>query len=157
MAKVKVLPEMSARADYQEDFFAWTQEQAQILRSRGTLGLDWDNLAEEIDSMGRRDRRELESRLRLILHHLLKWQAQPGLRGRGWQSTLREQRRQAAKLLKESPSLRPQLTALIGEAYPEALTDALDETGLRLQAFPAECVFSIDQILDPDYLPDDAR
>ena len=80
---------MSARADYQEDFFAWTQEQAQILRSRGTLGLDWDNLAEEIDSMGRRDRRELESRLRLILHHLLKWQAQPGLRGRGWQSTLR--------------------------------------------------------------------
>jgi hypothetical protein len=67
MAKVKVLPQ-TARVDYERDFFAWTQEQAQILRARETLELDWDNLAEEIDSMGRRDRRELESRLRRILH-----------------------------------------------------------------------------------------
>jgi hypothetical protein len=157
MAKVKALPETRARADYEGDFFAWTQEQAQILRTRGTVGLDWDNLAEEIDSMGRRDRRELENRLRLILHHLLQWHAQPGLRGRSWQSTLREQRRQSAKLLKESPSLRQQVTALIRQAYPEALADALDETGLRPQTFPAECVFSIEQILDPDYLPDHTR
>lgn len=155
MAKVKARPESAARADYERDFFAWTQEQAQILRARGTLGLDWDNLAEEIDSMGRRDRRELESRLRLIIHHLLKWHAQPGLRGRSWQSTLREQRRQAEKLLKESPSLRPQLLPLVHEAYPEALADALDETGLRPQSFPASCPFTVEQIVDPAYLPDD--
>ena len=149
---------MSLRASadlYENDFFAWTQNQAGLLRARDPRGLDWDNLAEEIDSMGRRDRRELESRLRLILHHLLKWQAQPGLRSRSWQSTLREQRREAEKLLKESPSLHPQLPALINEAYPEALADALDETGFRPQAFPIDCRFTIEQILDPDYLPDD--
>jgi hypothetical protein len=95
MARVKVRPDTAASADYERDFFAWTQEQARILRARGTLGLDWDNLAEEIDSMGRRDRRELESRLRRIIHHLLKWQVQPEGRGRSWRDTLTEQRRQA--------------------------------------------------------------
>ena len=155
MAKVKALSETMAGRDYEEDFFAWTQEQARLLRARDARGLDWDNLAEEIDSMGRRDRRELESRLRLILLHLLKWQAQPGLRGRSWQSTLREQRRQAEKLLKESPSLHPQLPALIEEAYADALADALDQTGLRPQAFPVDCLFTVEQILDPHYLPDD--
>jgi Domain of unknown function DUF29 len=155
MAKAKARPEMAARADYEADFFAWTQEQARLLRDRDARGLDWENLAEEIDSMGRRDRRELESRLRLILHHLLKWRVQPGLRGPSWQSTLREQRRQAAKLLKESPSLRPQLPALIEEAYPDALADALDDTGLPLQNFPADCPFTVVQVLDAAYLPAD--
>jgi hypothetical protein len=155
MAKVKELPETAARADYEGDFFAWTQEQAKILRAHRTAGLDWENLAEEIDSMGRRDRRELESRLRLMLHHLLKWRVQPGLRGRSWQRTLIEQRRQAEKLLNESPSLRPQVPALIDEAYPDALADAIDETGLGPQTFPAECPFTVEQILDPQYLPDD--
>jgi hypothetical protein len=155
MAKVKELPETAARADYEGDFFAWTQEQAKILRAHRTAGLDWENLAEEIDSMGRRDRRELESRLRLMLHHLLKWRVQPGLRGRSWQRTLIEQRRQAEKLLNESPSLRPQVPALIDEVYPDALADAIDETGLGPQTFPAECPFTVEQILDPQYLPDD--
>jgi hypothetical protein len=155
MAKVKLRAEMTARADYEADFFAWTQEQARLLRGRDARGLDWENLAEEIDSMGRRDRRELESRLRLILHHLLKWRVQPGLRGPSWQSTLREQRRQAAKLLKESPSLRPQLPALIDEAYPDALADALDETGLPRQNFPPDSPFTVAQVLDAAYVPED--
>lgn len=154
MAKVKALPQ-AARAGYQGDFFAWTQEQAQLLRTRGTLGLDWDNLAEEVDSMGRRDRRKLESRLRRILHHLLKWQVQPGLRGPSWRSTLIEQRRQAEKLLGESPSLRSQLQELADEAYPDAVRDAIDETGLRPQTFATHCPFTVEQILDPEYLPDD--
>jgi Domain of unknown function DUF29 len=155
MAKVKLRAEMTARADYEADFFAWTQEQAQLLRARGRLGLDWDNLAEEIESMGRRDRRELESRLRKIIHHLLKWQVQPERRGRSWRDTLIEQRRQAEKLLKESPSLRPQLLDLRDEAYPDALRDAVRDTGLRPQTFPAECPFSVAQILDPTYVPED--
>jgi uncharacterized protein DUF29 len=95
MTKLKVRPQAARRGDYEADFFAWTQGQAQILRARATLGLDWDNLAEEIESMGRRDRRKLESRFRRILHHLLKWQAQPGLRGPSWRRILCEQRRQA--------------------------------------------------------------
>jgi Domain of unknown function DUF29 len=155
MARVKVREGRAARADYERDFFAWTQEQARILRARGTLGLDWDNLAEEIDSMGRRDRRDLESHLRRIIHHLLKWQVQPERRGRSWRDTLIEQRRQAEKLLKESPSLRSQLVELRDEAYPDAVRDAVSDSGLRPQTFPSNCVFSIDQILDPDYLPED--
>lgn len=155
MAKANARAETAARAEYGHDFFAWTRQQAQHLRARDARALDWDNLAEEIDSMGRRDRRELESQVRLILHHLLKWQAQPGLRGRSWQRTLREQRRQAEKMLKESPSLRTLLPILIGEAYPDALADALDETGLRPQHFPADCPYSADQILDPACVPED--
>jgi hypothetical protein len=157
MAKVKVLPEVAARADYEQDFFAWTQEQARLLRARDARSQDWGNLAEEIDSMGRRDRRELESRLRLILHHLLKWQVQPELRSPSWRNTLIEQRRQAEKLLKESPSLQPQVPALRDEAYPDAVRDTVHETGLRALAFPADCPFTIEQILDPAYLPDDER
>jgi hypothetical protein len=155
MAKVKLRAEMTARADYEADFFAWTQEQARLLRDRDGRGLDWENLAEEIDSMGRRDRRELESRLRLILHHLLKWRVQPGLRGRSWRDTLIEQRRQAEKLLKESPSLRPQLRALSDEAYPDAVRDAVRDTGLRAQTFPTDCPFTAEQILDQQYVPED--
>lgn len=154
MAKVKALPK-AARADYEGDFFAWTQEQAQLLQARDTQGLDWDNLAEEIASMGRHDRRRLEKRLRRIMHHLLKWQVQPERRGRSWRNTLVEQRRQAEKLLKESPSLRPQLTELRDEAYPDAVRDAVNETGLRSQTFPADCPFTAEQILDQGYLPED--
>jgi Domain of unknown function DUF29 len=155
MVRVKVRSSAAVRADYEEDFFAWTQEQAQALRARATPELDWDNLAEEIDSMGRRDRRKLESRLRRILHHLLKWQVQPELRGRNWRDTLFEQRRQAEKLLRESPSLRPHLPALRDEAYPDAVRDAVGDTGFRARTFPAECPFTIEQILDQQYLPED--
>jgi hypothetical protein len=155
MARVKARPEVAGRADYEEDFVAWTQEQARMLRARAALGLDWDNLAEEIESMGRRDRRDLESRLRRIIHRLLKWQVQPERRGRSWRDTLIEQRRQAEKLLKESPSLRPQLRHLRDEAYPDAVRDAVRDTGLRAQTFPPDCPFTVEQVLDQAYVPDD--
>jgi hypothetical protein len=103
------------------------------------------------------DRRELESRLRLILHHLLKWQVRPELRSPSWRNTLTEQRRQAEKLLKESPRLRPQVLELRNEAYPDAVRDAIHETGPRPQSFPADCPFTVEQILDQDYLPVDER
>jgi cell division protein FtsB len=155
MAKVKARPDAAACAGYEQDFFAWTQDQARLLRARNPRGLDWDNVAEEIESMGRRDRRELESRLRLILHHLLKWQIQPELRSPSWRNSLTEQRRQAEKLLKESPSLRLQVSELRNEAYPDAVRDAIHETGLRPQSFPAACPFTVEQILDHRYLPAD--
>jgi hypothetical protein len=146
MAKVKLRPEMRPPADCAADFFAWTQEQAQLLRDREARGLDWKNLAEEIDSMGRRDRRELESRLRLILHHLLKLQVQPELRSPSSRNTLTEQRRQSEKLLKESPSLRPPVAELCSEAYPDAVRDAVHETGLPQQIFPADCPSTAAQV-----------
>ena len=98
MAKANARSATVPLADYEGDFYAWTQQQAEMLRARAPRGLDWENLAEEIESMGRRDRREVERRLRVILHHLLKWRVQPELRGPSWRRTLREQRRQIEKL-----------------------------------------------------------
>ena len=151
MAKPKA--ELVKVMDYERDFVAWSEVQAALLRARRIDGLDWDNLAEEIESMGRSDRRALESRLRVILLHLMKWQVQPGLRGPGWRRTLDEQRREVAKLLHESPSLRPRIPSLMGEAYVDAVRDAVAETGLRAETFASTCPFAPDQVLDDGYLP----
>jgi cell division protein FtsB len=142
-----------ARVRYEDDLFAWTQEQAALLRAHAVDAIDWENLAEEIESMGGRDRRKLESRLTVILSHLLKWQAQPALRGASWRKTLRAQRREIRKLLKQSPSLRREVPDMIREAYADAVKDAIDETGLRAEVFPDTCPYAPDGVLDEDYLP----
>jgi Domain of unknown function DUF29 len=145
---------VKTRVSYENDLYAWTEEQAALLRARRTEGLDWENLAEEIRSMGGRDRRRLESRLCVILLHLLKWQSQPGLRGASWRKTLRVQRREIRKLLKQSPSLRRQVPALVREAYPDAIKDAADETGLPPDRCPVDCPYAPDEVLAEAYLPD---
>ena len=101
---------------YEDDLYAWSQEQAALLRARRTEGLDWENLAEEILSMAGRDRRELKNRLRIILLHLLKWQARPAKRGASWRKSLRTQRRHVGDLLQQSPSLRREVPVLLREA-----------------------------------------
>jgi hypothetical protein len=142
-----------ARFRYEDDLFAWTQEQAALLRAHAADGIDWENLAEEIESMGGRDRRNLESRLTVILSHLLKWQAQPALRGASWRKALRTQRREIRKLLKQSPSLRREVPGMIREAYADAIKDAIDETGLRADIFPTACPYMPEDVLDEDHLP----
>ncbi|HYZ25479.1 MAG TPA: DUF29 domain-containing protein, partial [Geminicoccaceae bacterium] len=134
------------RVRYEEDLYAWTQEQAALLRARQYDALDLENLAEEIVAVGGRDRRKLESRLCVILLHLLKWQAQPALRGASWRKTLRTQRREIRKLLKQSPSLRRDVSELIRDAYVDAVKDAIDETGLPHDRFPAHCPYSPDHV-----------
>ena len=145
---------VKTRVRYEDDLYAWADEQAALLRARRTEGLDWENLAEEIRSMGGRDRRKLESRLCVILLHLLKRQAQPGLRGSSWRSNLRVQRREIRKLLKQSPSLRGHVPTLVREAYPDAVMDAADETGLPPDRFPVDCPYTPDEVLAEGYLPD---
>ena len=81
--------------DYEKDFYAWTVEQARLLRSGELSAVDIENIAEEIESMGRSDRREIKSRLIVLLSHLLKWQMQPQMRSAGWSATIREQRRRS--------------------------------------------------------------
>ena len=142
-----------ARVRYEDDLFAWTQEQAALLRAHAIDGLDWENLAEEIESMGGRDRRELESRLAVVLLHLLKWQAQPALRGSSWRKSLRTQRREIRKLLKQSPSLRREVRGMLHDAYADAVKDAIDETGLRADVFPDTCPYEPADVLDEDHLP----
>src|SRR5205823_14340628 len=91
---------------YEKDFYGWTQQQARLLRERRWDDLDLDNLVDEVESVGRSDNREIESRLEILLAHLLKWKIQPGGRGKSWIRTIFEQRRRLIGLVEESPSLR---------------------------------------------------
>ena len=139
---------------YERDFYAWANEQAALLRA-GQLGLaDIENIAEEIESMGRSEKRELISRLSVLLMHLLKWQYQPERRGRSWQGTIEQQRSHLEDHLADNPSLKSQLAAAIRLAYKDARIDAERETDIDRDTFPIECPFTFDEMMDADFLPD---
>lgn len=104
-------------SNYETDFYAWLQGQAAILRERRPPWLDWENLAEEVESMGRQERRELVNRLRVLLAHLLKWRFQPERRGVSWEVTIADQRDQIQDILKDNPSLKPFLDEAFREGY----------------------------------------
>jgi len=139
---------------YELDFYGWTQEQATLLRAHDFTHVDLDHLIEEIESMGRSERRQLTNRLEVLLTHLLKWQHQPELRGRSWALTITEQRRRIAKLLRTNPSLQPELALLLSEAYEDATFSAMRETGLPQATFPETCPYTLAQVLEQDWLPD---
>jgi hypothetical protein len=140
---------------YEQDFFQWTQTTAALIRQGKWHEVDAENVAEELESLGKRDRRELASRLQVLMMHLLKWHYQPErrLEGHSWRSTIRTQRLQLRLLLRDSPSLRPQVPTFVAEVYPAARTEASDETGLPETTFPQECPWVAEQILDDDFWP----
>ena len=140
-------------ATYETDFYLWTQQQAALLRQGALSALDIENLAEEVEDMGKSNRLALESYLSNVLMHLLKWQYQPERRGTSWKLSIRNGRYQIRRLLSESPSLKPQLPAIIAEEYSPARENAADETGLPLTTFPDVCPFTAEQITG-DYWPD---
>jgi len=142
-------------AEYDLDFYAWAREQAGLLRAGKFSQVDVENVAEELETMGRSDKREIDSRLEVLLTHLLKWQIQVNFRSPSWRGTILEPRRRIGKLLRESPSLRPVLDQLFPEAYEEARDKAANETGLPGATFPSICPFTPEQILAEDFLPDD--
>ena len=139
---------------YDTDFYAWTVEQAALLRAGRLSELDIENLAEEVDSMGRSERRELVSRLTVLLLHLLKWRYQPGFRGNSWRLSIEEQRIQVSDHLSENPSLKSQLDNLMRSAYRSGRLHAERETGLDRATFPAESPFSFDEAMHPNFWPD---
>ncbi len=141
-------------ADYETDFYAWTIEQARLLRGGDLSVIDAANIAEEIESMGRSDRRELQSRLVVLTMHLLKWRHQPGVRSRSWSATIEEQRLQIENLFAELPSLRPLAGGMLGPAYSIARARAIAETGLADETFPPTCPFLLDDLLSRSYLPE---
>ena len=139
---------------YNTDFYGWTKEQADLLRS-GSLGqLDTQNLLEEIESMGNSQRSELESRLEVLFLHLLKWAFLPSHRGRSWQLTIAEQRRKVARRLSKSPSLKRELDEMTTDAYGDAILSAARETGMDENTFPKSCPWSFEQIMDSEFYPD---
>lgn len=137
---------------YEADFYAWTQQQIKLLQTQAWHSLDIENLIEELEDLGRRERQELRNRLSVLLGHLLKWQFQPSQRSNSWQATLCEQRDQTALLLNENPSLKPYLTEALDLAYRSGRNLAVKETNLPYETFPATCPYSLPQILDPDFL-----
>ncbi len=136
---------------YEIDFYKWTIEQVKFLSEEKWNCLDVPNLIEEIESLGKQQRNELINRLGVLLGHLLKWEFQPSHRSRSWLLTIREQRRQVLRLLKQSPSLRPYLPEAVEEAYESGLDLAVGETLLGYENFPQECPYSQEQILDMDF------
>lgn len=138
---------------HEHDFYAWTQQQASLLRLGQWSEVDIESLIEEVESMGARERRELISRLAVLLSHLLKWDYQPSFRGRSWQLTLKQQRRQLHRLLKDNPSLSARWHEFIAEAYGDAVLMAAKETGLDESTFPVECPYLQINILNMAFYP----
>jgi hypothetical protein len=139
--------------NYESDFYAWANERAALLRAGKLSSTDIENIAEEIESMGRGEKRELVNRLDALLLHLLKWQFRPGLRSQNWRASIRERRIRLATHLRDNPSLKSKLDEAMGEAYQLAVIEAGRETGLPESAFPAVFPYEFDQAMDADFWP----
>jgi hypothetical protein len=138
---------------YDEDFAVWAAETASVLRAGRFSELDIEHVAEEIEDMAKGQRRELVSRLTVLLIHLLKWKHQPEKRSPSWQSAMDRQRAELAELFEDSPSLRRSVEAL-PKAYRNARRRTGIETRLPAETFPRECPFTLEQVLDEDFLPE---
>jgi hypothetical protein len=136
---------------YDTDFYAWTLEQSKFLNLGQWQSLDMENLAEEIESLGKQQKQELRNRLGVLIGHLLKWEFQPELRGKSWRATIREQRDRINLLLTDSPSLKSYLDQAVSEAYELALSLVVRETPLDYPDLPSDCPYSVTQILDPKF------
>lgn len=131
----------------------WIETTLQKIKQQDYAGVDWENLVEEIEAMGRSEKHSLESNLIVIVLHLLKWQYQPERRSGSWAGSIVEHRRRVSKSLKESPSLKPYLEQVFDGEYRYALRQAVAETQLSVDTFPSECPYTIDQVLDQDFMP----
>ena len=138
--------ELSLADLYLEDETAWLESMAERIQSGAYAELDYANLGEYLSDMARRDRREVESRLVVLLMHILKWMHQPDHRSRSWRSSIIEERQELAGLA-SSGVLRNHADSVLAEAYVDAVERAAAETGLSAGTFPAECEFSLDELL----------
>jgi hypothetical protein len=139
---------------YDKDFFAWANEQARLLRAGDLAQADIEHIAEEIESMGKAEKRELVSRLQVLLMHLLKWQFQPERRGVSWRVTIRNQRDALIDHLTDNPSLNAKFPEAVIRAYRAARGEAAVETQLPEADFPDACPWTLTQITDEDFWPD---
>lgn len=140
-------------SNYNTDFYAWCMQQAKFLENGEYKNLDLENLKEEIESMGRKEINELKNRLIVLIFHLLKWQFQVERQGNSWKNTIKEQRRQIQFTLKDSPSLKSKIDSILDEVWKYAVVDASDETNLPKDAFPNKPIWTLKEILDDDFYP----
>lgn len=139
---------------YDTDVIAWANEQAALIRAGRFDLLDLENIAEEIEDVGKSEKRELANRMAVLLSHLLKWQFQSGRRGASWQRTIKEQRKSIVLEIKKTPSLKTSLRDVDWKesVWSDAVAKAIEETGL--DTFPEVCPWTAEQILDQAFFPD---
>ena len=138
---------------YDRDYYLWLEVTAKLLKNRQLEQLDLDNLIEEIETLGRSEKNKVISSLKLICQHLLKWQYQSQRRSKSWLNTIRRERNNIADLVEDMPSLKRFLETpeALAKAYRRGRRDAIQET--EIENFPQDCPFSLEEILDRDYLP----
>jgi len=144
---------MEITLDYEKDFYSWLMGNAQLLREQRFDKIDVDHIAEELESMGRSEKRELISRFAVLLAHLLMWQFRAAKRSRSWKNTIMVQRLDIIDLLEDSPSLRYQVEVKLDKVYKKAILKAEDETGIDKKHFPLRCPYSFEETLDKIFFP----
>lgn len=138
---------------YDIDFAEWARQNAELLRSGQLAEADLEHIAEEIEAMAKRERRALHNRFVRLIEHLLKWEYQPGRRGASWSLTASDQRRRILQLLEDNPSFRPTLSTLVPKTYQEAVKDVAVLLHRPKTSFPAVCPYTLEQLLDEEFLP----
>lgn len=146
-------PDEADPTQYEKDFVVWIDQQLALLRARQFDQLDLPNVIEEFEAMGSSERRELASRLHVLIVHLLKCEFQPERKSRSWVSTIIEQRAAIERHLEQSPSLRQHVGRYASQAYKSAVALAASQTGIEKRAFPADIPYTPQQLLDPEFLP----
>ena len=147
-------PQFAGTELYTEDFAIWTARTAELLRARRFADIDIEHVAEEIEDMGKSEKRELQSRLTILIAHLLKWEKQPHKRTTNRRSTINTQRVELSRLFRQSPSLKNILPDTLKEIYPDSIEAAAIDTGASVADFPVVCPYSAGQIMDRAFLPD---
>ncbi|MGJ0533295.1 DUF29 domain-containing protein [Methylocystis sp.] len=145
---------MAASRLYDQDFYAWANEQAALLRA-GKLGeADIEHIAEEIESLGKTEKRELASRLKVLILHLLKWRHQPFKRTPSWEVSIKIQRHELVEHLVDNPSLKPVIASVLQKVYPDAVLGAVLETGFPESIFPETCPWTFEEMMAEDFWPE---
>jgi len=140
-------PDQPTAAIYERDFHAWLMEQARHVRDGRWGAVDRGHLAEEIESLGREQFNELESALRVLVLHLLKWDHQTTKRSRSWALSVRAQRLEIEDMLSDNPSLKPRIAEAIARGYGKARIEAAKEPGLDEDVFPASCPYGWNEVM----------
>lgn len=139
---------------HDEDFYGWAMTEASLLRQHKWSELDIEHVAEELESMGASEKREIRSRMEQLLKHLLKWQYQSDLQCKSWRNSIRNQRKALLAVIKDNPSLNPTIPEYVKDVYEDALEGAVEETGIYKENFPAQCPYSFEQIMNDEFYPE---
>jgi hypothetical protein len=148
-------PARDKRSLYERDYYTWALQQARALKEHRLEELDWENLSDEVESLAKTERRELRSRLEVLLEHLIKWQFQPQRRSRNWTASVAVHRHEIREHLDENPGLKPEVSGVLAQAYKSA---RLEVTGRFLRRSdpqpPDSCPWTFEQAMDEQFWPE---